>query len=178
MSMIAKQKRKFPALILFLLGFLAGNLIPNLIWKMKWQQKTWASRHFRKRISFGNPEIQRLLLSAESDLWIFCFWSTTCSSHTSAVRIVHRYDHVGVYPGIRICRRSDRNGTVAPAVSFLYSGLALFHGTGVGNVCRNLEKQRNILSESRCLCRPNVHCCHWLPAGNPCRMLYKPMDHQ
>ena len=46
MSMIAKQKRKFPALILFLLGFLAGNLIPNLIWKMKWQQKTWASIYF------------------------------------------------------------------------------------------------------------------------------------
>lgn len=46
MSIIAKQKRKFPALLLFLIGFLAGNLIPNLIWKMKWQQKTWMSVYF------------------------------------------------------------------------------------------------------------------------------------
>ena len=38
--------KKFPALILFLLGFLAGNLIPNIIWKAKWQQKTWASVYF------------------------------------------------------------------------------------------------------------------------------------
>lgn len=44
--MLAKPKRRFPALILFLLGFLAGNLIPNLIWKMKWQQRTWASIYF------------------------------------------------------------------------------------------------------------------------------------
>lgn len=44
--MIIRQKRKFPALILFLLGFLAGNLIPNLIWKMKWRQKTWTSIYF------------------------------------------------------------------------------------------------------------------------------------
>lgn len=41
-----KRKRKFPALILFLLGFLVGNLIPNIIWKTKWQQKTWASIYF------------------------------------------------------------------------------------------------------------------------------------
>lgn len=41
-----KGKRKFPALILFLLGFLAGNLIPNIIWKVKWQQRTWASIYF------------------------------------------------------------------------------------------------------------------------------------
>ncbi len=38
--------RKFPALILFLLGFLAGNLIPNIIWKIKWKQRTWASVYF------------------------------------------------------------------------------------------------------------------------------------
>ena len=41
-----KRKRKFPALILFLLGFLVGNLIPNIIWKIKWQQRTWASIYF------------------------------------------------------------------------------------------------------------------------------------
>lgn len=41
-----KRKRKFPALILFMLGFLSGNLIPNIIWKIEWQQKTWASIYF------------------------------------------------------------------------------------------------------------------------------------
>ena len=40
------EAKKFPALILFLLGFLAGNLIPNIIWRAKWQQKTWASVYF------------------------------------------------------------------------------------------------------------------------------------
>ena len=46
-----KRKRKFPALILFLLGFLLGNLIPNIIWKLKWQQKTWAAIYFLSTFS-------------------------------------------------------------------------------------------------------------------------------
>ena len=135
-------------------------------------------RYLWQRISLRDPEIQRLLLSAESDLRIFCFWSTACSSYTSSVGTVHRDDHGGIHPGIWICRRSDWNGTAAPAVSFLYSSLALFHGTGMGNVDTNLEKQRNLFSEGRHLCRKDVPCCGRISAWNPCRMLYKPMDHQ
>ena len=67
-----KRKRKFPALLLFLLGFLAGNLIPNIIWKIKWQQKTWASIYFLS--TFAGKDISGMGYLKEIMKYRGCFY--------------------------------------------------------------------------------------------------------
>ena len=53
--------------------------------------------------------------------------------------------------GIWICRRGDRNGTFAAAIFILHSGLALFYGTGMEDIIRNMEKQRSDFRRSQYL---------------------------
>ena len=50
-----------------------------------------------------------------------------------------------------ICRRGDRNGTFAAAIFILHSGLALFYGTGMEDIIRNMEKQRSDFRRSQYL---------------------------
>ena len=150
--------KKFPALILFLLGFLAGNLIPNIIWKAKWQQKTWASVYFLSTFAgknTGNIEYLKEILKYRGVFYllnIICgFWCAACCYNASGIRIVCRYDNDCFYTGIWICRRGDRNGTFAAAIFILHSGLALFYGTGMEDIIRNMEKQRSDFRRSQYL---------------------------
>lgn len=47
--------------------------------------------------------------------------------------------------------RSDRNGTFAATIFILHSGLALFYGTGMEDIIRNMEKQRSDFRRSQYL---------------------------
>ena len=153
--------KKFPALILFLLGFLAGNLIPNIIWKAKWQQKTWASVYFLSTFAgknTGNIEYLKEILKYRGVFYllnIICgfsvFGAPLAVYNASGIRIVCRYDNDCFYTGIWICRRGDRNGTFAAAIFILHSGLALFYGTGMEDIIRNMEKQRSDFRRSQYL---------------------------
>ena len=153
--------KKFPALILFLLGFLAGNLIPNIIWKAKWQQKTWASVYFLSTFAgknTGNIEYLKEILKYRGVFYLlniicgfFGFWCAACCYNASGIRIVCRYDNDCFYTGIWICRRGDRNGTFAATIFILHSGLALFYGTGMEDIIRNMEKQRSDFRRSQYL---------------------------
>ena len=95
-------------------------------------------------ISERNIKIQRCFLSVEYNLWIFGFWCAACCYNASGIRIVCRYDNDCFYTGIWICRRGDRNGTFAAAIFILHSGLALFYGTGMEDIIRNMEKQSTV----------------------------------
>ena len=152
--------KKFPALILFLFGFLAGNLIPNIIWKAKWQQKTWASVYFLSTFAgknTGNIEYLKEILKYRGVFYLlnisvdFRFWCAACCYNASGIRIVCRYDNDCFYTGIWICRRGDRNGTFAATIFILHSGLALFYGTGMEDIIRNMEKQRSDFRRSQYL---------------------------
>ena len=89
--------KKFPALILFLLGFLAGNLIPNIIWKAKWQQKTWASVYFLSTFAgknTGNIEYLKEILKYRGVFYllnIICGFSVFGAPLTSWMlsKVVH-----------------------------------------------------------------------------------------
>ena len=184
--MIIRQKRKFPALILFLLGFLAGNLIPNLIWKMKWRQKTWTSIYFLS--TFAGKNISGTEYLTEILKYRGCYYllNVICGfSVFGAPLAVLTLLLSGLYTGmimaasiLWICRWSDRNGPVNPAISGLYPCLSIFYGTGMGNVSRNLEKPRDTFSESRHIYRQNVYCSGWISVGHSCRMLCESVGYQ
>ena len=143
--------KKFPALILFLLGFLAGNLIPNIIWKAKWQQKTWASVYFLSTFAgknTGNIEYLKEILKYRG---VFYLLNIICGfSVFGAPLAVITLLGSGLYAGM-IMTVSILEFGFAGAIFILHSGLALFYGTGMEDIIRNMEKQRSDFRRSQYL---------------------------
>ena len=152
--------KKFPALILFLFGFLAGNLIPNIIWKAKWQQKTWASVYFLSTFAgknTGNIEYLKEILKYRGVFYllnIICGFSIF-GAPLAVITLLGSGLYAGMIMTVSILEfgfaGGDRNGTFAAAIFILHSGLALFYGTGMEDIIRNMEKQRSDFRRSQYL---------------------------
>ena len=113
----------------------AENLGVNLFFKYICRKG-----YIRNRISERDNEVQRMLLSTECNLRIFRFWRASFCYNTYSFRTLYGYYNVCIHTGIWICGRSDRYGTFASPIFILYSGLVVFHGTGMDNVIGNMEK--------------------------------------
>ena len=153
--------KKFPALILFLLGFLAGNLIPNIIWKAKWQQKTWASVYFLSTFAgknTGNIEYLKEILKYRGVFYllnIICGFSIF-GAPLAVITLLGSGLYAGMIMTVSILEFGFAGGVIgmglfAAAIFILHSGLALFYGTGMEDIIRNMEKQRSDFRRSQYL---------------------------
>ena len=153
--------KKFPALILFLLGFLAGNLIPNIIWKAKWQQKTWASVYFLSTFAgknTGNIEYLKEILKYRGVFYllnIICGFSVF-GAPLAVITLLGSGLYAGMIMTVSILEFGFAGGVIGmglllPQYFILHSGLALFYGTGMEDIIRNMEKQRSDFRRSQYL---------------------------
>ena len=158
--------KKFPALILFLFGFLAGNLIPNIIWKAKWQQKTWASVYFLSTFAgknTGNIEYLKEILKYRGVFYllnIICGFSVF-GAPLAVIMLLGSGLYAGMIMTVSILEFGFAGGVIGMGLllpQYLFyipdrksTRLALFYGTGMEDIIRNMEKQRSDFRRSQYL---------------------------